>query len=474
MSESAESSQEVGVEAPVEETSGSDLRLTDVVRGIAAASLLGAAVIHFAYAPVHFDEATSHGVFFVAIGWLQLVLAIALAVRTRPSRSVLALTALSSAAIIGVWVLSRTAGVPGNEAEAVGFPDLLATGLEMLAVVAATALLFDLVADRAMSARPAFGAAGVGALATIVLVSMSVAPSIAGEHDHDEADGHSHDDAAAMDMTAGEHAAMDAAAGTDWVSNRKAALTGYLSGTELDRITQINREWLTTQILQRSRTLKDLPEAERNERVDTYVDWVLDNVLDAENGAHGGGHSHGAEPWVPLTNPADQLALQQQLDAAGALIAKFPTAADAMAAGYNQVSPWVPGIGAHYINPALIDDKFDPSQPEMLLYNGNDPTSELVGLSYAAFGREAPEGFVGPNDTWHFHPGLCMVGGLVVGPDQITKELCDSIGGRKLSGGDDGKLFMAHLWQVPGWESYLGIFSPENPQINLATTDVGR
>ena len=32
---------------------------------------------------------------------------------------------------------------------------------------------------------------------------------------------------------------------------------------------------------------------------------------------------------------------------------------------------------------------------------------------------------------------------------------------------------MAHLWQVPGWESSWGLFSGENPALNLATSDVG-
>ena len=32
-------------------------------------------------------------------------------------------------------------------------------------------------------------------------------------------------------------------------------------------------------------------------------------------------------------------------------------------------------------------------------------------------------------------------------------------------------MWMGHLWQVPGWESPWGLFSGENPVINLATTD---
>ena len=37
------------------------------------------AIIHFAFAPDHLDEQTSHGVFFLVVGWLQLLVAGALA-----------------------------------------------------------------------------------------------------------------------------------------------------------------------------------------------------------------------------------------------------------------------------------------------------------------------------------------------------------------------------------------------------------
>jgi hypothetical protein len=106
----------------------------------------------------------------------------------------------------------------------------------------------------------------------------------------------------------------------------------------------------------------------------------------------------------------------------------------------------------------------------MLLYNGNSPSSALVGLSYGWLGDEPPDGFVGPNDQWHVHPQLCIVGTLVVGPDSTPEELCDSVGGRK-GMGFDHPMWMGHLWQVPGWESAWGIFSGENPAINLATND---
>jgi hypothetical protein len=66
-----------------------------------------------------------------------------------------------------------------------------------------------------------------------------------------------------------------------------------------------------------------------------------------------------------------------------------------------------------------------------------------------------------------------VLGGLVVGPDHTPEELCRSIGAEK--GRQFGSsLWMAHLWQVPGWESPWGLFSGENPVVNLATSDIGR
>jgi hypothetical protein len=204
----------------------------------------------------------------------------------------------------------------------------------------------------------------------------------------------------------------------------------------------------------------------REQRIATFVDWSVDNALEAENG-----HSHGPEPWIPITDPDDQRALQVQLAAAGRVIGQFPTAADAVRGGYVQVTPYVPGIAAHYMNFSLQDRRFDPSFPEMLLYNGNDPGSELVGVSYAMFGAEpsATDGFVGPNDTWHEHPSLCVIGVFVVGPDHTPDSLCASVGGAKLRG---NPLWMSHLWQVPGWESQWGLFSGENPAVNMATSDL--
>lgn len=445
----------------------------DAARMLAATAMLGAAVIHFAYAPEHLSEQTSHGVFFLVVGWLQLVGAGALAFAWRPQRTWLRGTAALNGVVAALWLLTRTAGLPGENAEAVGFPDSLAAVLQVVAAVAALAVAGHWLAERTIE-RPAIAVTGVPAVAMIAVVTASVVPSLGGGHTH--ADEHAHDGGGPGEVH-GEVAAAHDGHGTDddWDDRRYAALTGHLPDDEVDRVRQINREYLADTIRERSRTLGDLPEEEAEARITEFVEWSVDNALDAEKPSEDGDatmHSHGITTWQDLTDPEDVAALQAELQAAGTVIEPMATAADAMEAGYFQVTPYVPGIGAHYLNVDLLqNDTFDPAQPEMLLYNGNEPTSELVGLSYGMLGDEAPEGFTGPNDEWHVHPSLCIVGSMVVGPDSTPEEMCESIGGRK-GMGFDKPMWMGHLWQVPGWESPWGLFSGENPTLNLATADL--
>ena len=454
----------------------------EAARAVAAAGLVGAGVIHFAYAPVHIDEAFTHGAFFVVTGWLQLAFAAVLVLRARPERLWLGAVAAVNLTVVAVWVVSRTVGVPGSEKEGVGFPDVASTLLELIVVAVAVLLLLGLLDDRPIGANALFTGNAIGAVATVVVVSMAVSPTFAGEHSHANGDAHGngseHDMAG---MSADEHAHPGArVAGQDldaeaWAQYRFDSLAGYATDEQIRQFEDLEAEYLSTQIWNRSDLLGELPKAEADERVAAYTDWAVKNTIALLEGAQSGGEahmeSHGPIEWQPIEDPDDQLELQQQLEASGTVIERFPTVADAEAGGYRQISPYVPGIGAHWINGDL-DGNFDPAQPEMLLYNGTEPTSRLIGLSYATIGADAPEGFVGSNDTWHVHPALCSLRGFIVGIDGTPPELCESIGGSIASGLSD--LHMAHLWQVPGWESPWGLFSAENPQINVATSDLGR
>jgi hypothetical protein len=93
----------------------------------------GAAAIHFAAAGSHFQEWWGFGAFFAVSGLAQLVWA-ALAVRS-PSRGVLWAGVLGNAAILILWIVTRTAGTlvgpDSHTPESVGVPDAVASGLEL-------------------------------------------------------------------------------------------------------------------------------------------------------------------------------------------------------------------------------------------------------------------------------------------------------------------------------------------------------
>jgi hypothetical protein len=177
-----------------------------------------------------------------------------------------------------------------------------------------------------------------------------------------------------------------------------------------------------------------------------------------------GGHE-GPQAWESITNADDCAALGEELATAKAVAEKYPTAADAVAGGWRMVTPYVPKIGAHYMNFSLVDGEFDVEQPEMLLYDGNSPDSNIVGLSYyiRQGGEAEPSvGFIGNNDHYHRHLGLCVKGGVVVGGESMPKDVCESLGGTKANGSDG---WMSHVWVVPGCESDWGVFSGDNPAL---------
>jgi hypothetical protein len=115
-----------------------------VLRVVVASTLLGAAAIHAAQAPSHLAEWWVAGVTFVGLAAAQALLGAAAAVWS--DRWVWQLAQALSLAAIGLWVVSRTVGLPiGAEAglpEPVGRADLAATGLEAATVLAASLLLW--------------------------------------------------------------------------------------------------------------------------------------------------------------------------------------------------------------------------------------------------------------------------------------------------------------------------------------------
>lgn len=107
------------------------------LRGVAALLILAAGAVHLGQVGVHLAEGWPIAGFFVVVGIFQVVGA-GLLLRPRP-RAWLWFGIVGSAAVIGVWVVSRTVGLPfveGGEPEVVGVADGLATLTEAWTVVA--------------------------------------------------------------------------------------------------------------------------------------------------------------------------------------------------------------------------------------------------------------------------------------------------------------------------------------------------
>jgi hypothetical protein len=145
-----------------------------VVRPALALLSIGAAVIHFVVIPGHWDEYWGQGLFFVVAAIAQLLWAVWVLVA--PSRLLYLAGAAGNAAIVVLWVVTRTAGVPAGpgagEREAVEFADTLATVFEVLLVIGALALA------RTAPARPIrwpAGALAASAFAALLVAALTTA-----------------------------------------------------------------------------------------------------------------------------------------------------------------------------------------------------------------------------------------------------------------------------------------------------------
>jgi hypothetical protein len=396
---------------------------------------LGAGVIHFAESGGHFDVSWAHGAFFAVVAWLQLSWAAAVVVR--PTRRLLAAAAIGNTAVIVTWAVSRVWGVPVGPdswtAEPVALADALATGFEAAIVLTCLAVLArPALAQRTIRPALGFGGLGLTALAVAVVSTMALSPSFASDH---HGGGHGH--GGSEEATGGGHGSGGHAVGGGHAAGESA---GHAEG-------------------------------HTNAMISADGTSACEQAGVANEGNSGHGH-RGPVPHAPM-DAATQEEYRAQVAEGYAAAASFPTVADAEAAGYRRITPYIPCIAAHYIKGSAMRNPFDPGEPEILLYAGTDPDSEIVGLSYLQFADadRAPEGFAGDLDPWHVHSQLCIGGedGSVLGDESTTPEDCERVGGRVVP---LDNLWMSHMWPVPGWESRWGLFSSEHPDLGGRIGDI--
>lgn len=204
--------------------------LSDANRLLLAALSAAGGVIHLAMVPSHWAEAVAEGVGFALAGWFQLVF-VAAVVR-RPSRALLRMSIAVNVALIAVWALSRTAGLPfgahAGHAESVSFVDLTAVGLEAALILASAVLLrrprLGTSSRAAQFGLGAFVPLGVVVLATAAMASPSARDHAA--HSHGTAAlGHNHtattDDKGLSLLHNGQHGAHHAPQTLDAATQRR-------------------------------------------------------------------------------------------------------------------------------------------------------------------------------------------------------------------------------------------------------------
>ena len=175
-------------------------------------------------------------------------------------------------------------------------------------------------------------------------------------------------------------------------------------------------------------------------------------------------------------------ALTAEFQAALEWSSQWATLGEAEAAGFHMLVGYTEGMGTHHarlgdfrmdsedfdasspeFTGTSLDEAFDYSQPEFLMFAGEEAESELVGFAW--FVRSPsdvpPEGFTGDNDWWHRHESLCFQMELMlVRGEDLSEEQCEENDGENVM---LGEYWMAHAWIVRPWLTNGDVFTNHHP-----------
>ena len=376
-----------------------------VLGGLAMLSVL-AAVIHFAVAGSHFQEYWLFGVFMLGVAWLQL--GWAATALFRPTRLLVSSGAVLNAAVIVVYVLTRTVGDmvgpdPGD-VEPAGFGDLLCTVAEAAIVAGCLWLLVTRVSrvvrrDQASLAA----AAGAGVLAALLSVALV-------------------DGGPEMVMAAGPGPAASAAGS----GAAAAGMAGMTSPGSSGRTGTMAPVHLATS---------------------SPAGFITDPDPGLQT-------TPGMKMASPVACTASATAAQQRaavrlVNASWRGAQQYRSLAAARAAGYRPITPsGLPVV--HYLNPVfyrhtlLGGPVLDTSQPQSLVYANTPKGAVLVAAMYITTPRGATPQPGGCLTQWHVHTNLCLRAGLgVVGVTGAGHPACPAGSRNRVTPA------MMHVWFVP-------------------------
>ena len=111
----------------------------------------------------------------------------------------------------------------------------------------------------------------------------------------------------------------------------------------------------------------------------------------------------GTTPWwcegSPDLNQTDCQNFSLNLDFGMFFAGLHPTLSTLTAAGGIEIVDRPANIGVAFSN-GSIPTSFNPNVPNVLLYDGSNPTSRLVGFAWEIDSDTAPDGFIGDRDVW--------------------------------------------------------------------------
>jgi hypothetical protein len=327
---------------------------------------LATCVIHFKAAGPHFQQYWLYGTFMLVVAWLQLVWS--LVALASPSRLLLWSGALLNAAIVAVYLVTRTLGDvigPGRNApEPVGFGDALCTVLEVL-VVAGCAWLLASSADRRVQRGHLITAATATGSATAVLLSVAL---IAGGPEMVMS-------ASASSPAHGQHMRTSGHATMRMSKARIRLATASPAG--------------------------DITMPDPNMQMPPGMRMASSAACDARPSA------------------AEQRAAVRLVNASWKGAARFRSLAAAKAAGYRPITPvGLPVVHylnvGYYLHDALHQKILSTRRPQSLVYANTPDGAVLVAAMYITTpGGPTPQPG-GCLTQWHIHTNLCLADGVVV------------------------------------------------------------
>ncbi len=207
------------------------------------------------------------------------------------------------------------------------------------------------------------------------------------------------------------------------------------------------------------------------------------------------GPAVGTVDWYQNVDKAplawdDCLTMSVQFDVAKKFAEQWPTEGAAESDGWREVTPYVPGMGTHHVrggitpamlndpnfnrqNPILdsigLDNKFEPTKPDVLQFDGNGPSAKLVGFDYYVRTSTGlpPTGFGGNIDWWHHHPWIChRKSDAQMIAFNVSDASCTSQQGVNVN---LSNYYMLHVWVLDDMKFIPDVFAGQIPCISGGT-----